>query len=505
MEFDSKPINEAKKFKTEAHSINLYHTPPFGQLTLEECEDLFRQRIEALALFERLSDVSGEERHATIASSLREIKSHVYKGNCLLNLKDPKQSKLDQFSHMLARIFCIYQPNQWEWFRSCEKKLMSYRLRHDYLISGSQLESILNSLNFDFERVQTPELVDIRREKLIGWNSRDKDNDEIFKVKFVDAIKFIARRAVSLKDGYAYLTRTEVLSVVCDAFERHLDREFNYGRQHLNLEHPQIEQLLASLELVFIDFQEKINEEEKRLKRNVNGEQMNPFKIDIDDIDDVSKVHFPPCIRYLHESLTNDHHLKHQGRLIYGTFLKSGGVDMDTAIEFWRREFTKKIANDKFERDYKYNIRHLYGKEGHKKSLSCYSCDKIINDNAPGPADKHGCPFKHFDDSHLRTMLVKHGLKEVDVESLFILRNDKDFKGACTQYYKFTKGHLPTETVRNPIHYYYESKRLETHPPGETDVQDDQDHPEAPSGDDQSKNPVQSDYADINEDMMDDF
>jgi len=41
-----------------------------------------------------------------------------------------------------------------------------------------------------------------------------------------------------------------------------------------------------------------------------------------DMIDDLARKHFPLCMRMLHSNLREDSHLKHQGRLQYGLFLK---------------------------------------------------------------------------------------------------------------------------------------------------------------------------------------
>lgn len=48
----------------------------------------------------------------------------------------------------------------------------------------------------------------------------------------------------------------------------------------------------------------------------------NGTEITADMVDDLSRKHFPVCMRNLHESLRRDRHLKHFGRLQYGLFLK---------------------------------------------------------------------------------------------------------------------------------------------------------------------------------------
>lgn len=458
--------NECKGLQEEL-SINLYKDVPFGQLTLEECEDLFRQRLEALHVLEtsRAPGVTSINAPKDVTSRLRSIKSYVYKTNCMtLNRGDKQSQRLDHYSHMLLRMFCVYRSDLWSWFKTNEKRLFLLRLRDQATsYTSSQLEAILKSFDFKFEKVVGNELSDLLQEKLII----DKNKNDIFKVRFTDALKFVANRSVALKDGYALLSRHDILSVVGDAFERHLASELVYSRQHLELEKSQVRQLMESLSLVHQDFMERIEEQNRLQRRNQSGDGKRPFAIQIEDLDHLVKNHYPPCMRYLHETLTTDHHLKHLGRLHYGAFLRSGQVDLDTAIEFWRKEFTKKIPNEKFERDYKYNIRHLYGKEGsNKNGLTCFSCDKIIT-GVVGTGEKHGCPFKHFDEQHLRTMLTKHGLKEVDIDSIVMTKNQVDAKAACTAYFKYSKDCELPDVMRNPIQFYYESRRMAARPPKE--------------------------------------
>ena len=144
-----------------------------------------------------------------------------------------------------------------------------------------------------------------------------------------------------------------------------------------------------------------------------DGEAVTPQMIDT-----LSKESFPPCMRNIHEMLRKEHHLKHYGRLYYGLFLKSIGLSLDDALNFFREEFTKKIAPEKFQKEYSYNIRYNYGKEGKKVSGAAFGCQKIINDNPPGPGDCHGCPFKHFDENNLKQMLKRHEINENDSQKV---------------------------------------------------------------------------------------
>lgn len=97
-------------------------------------------------------------------------------------------------------------------------------------------------------------------------------------------------------------------------------------------------------------------------------------------IDDLARKHFPLCMRMLHNNLREDSHLKHQGRLQYGLFLKVGlwvmlchvlnsmvqviGLSIEEAMAFWKQAFSKKTNDEKFRKEYEYNIKHSYGLVG---------------------------------------------------------------------------------------------------------------------------------------------
>ncbi|VDK28732.1 unnamed protein product [Anisakis simplex] len=95
-------------------------------------------------------------------------------------------------------------------------------------------------------------------------------------------------------------------------------------------------------------------------------------------------------MRQIHTRLRVDHHLMHSARMQYGLFLKAIGMTLEDALAFFRAEFTKKVDSDKFDKQYAYNIRHNYGKEGSRRDYKAYSCAKIILGDAPTGQQCHG-------------------------------------------------------------------------------------------------------------------
>ena len=48
------------------------------------------------------------------------------------------------------------------------------------------------------------------------------------------------------------------------------------------------------------------------------------------------------------------------------------------------------LISTQFDKQYAYNVRHSYGKEGKRANYTPYSCMKIIMSNAPTQGDHHG-------------------------------------------------------------------------------------------------------------------
>jgi len=70
------------------------------------------------------------------------------------------------------------------------------------------------------------------------------------------------------------------------------------------------------------------------------------------------------------------------------------------------------------EKEYSYNIRYNYGKEGKRVNFSAYGCTKIIG-SQPGPEDVSGCPFRHSKPQELRKLILSYGIDSNQGKNLF--------------------------------------------------------------------------------------
>ena len=165
------------------------------------------------------------------------------------------------------------------------------------------------------------------------------------------------------------------------------------------------------------------------------------------------------------------------------------GLSLDEAIVFWRKSFDR-ITDDKFNKEYRYNIRHSYGLEGKRANypakrfvgnccavihvLIMHSCQQILTSDQPGTGDSHGCPYRHFSPDNLQTALLSmyssQGLTAGDLPEIMHAVKSNHFHVACTRVFEITharqgvakgEGVGGGESVTHPNQYAARSRELE--------------------------------------------
>ncbi|XP_061646273.1 DNA primase large subunit isoform X2 [Phyllopteryx taeniolatus] len=190
--------------------------------------------------------------------------------------------------------------------------------------------------------------------------------------------------------------------------------------------------------------------------------QKNVGKISLEQIDSLSGKSFPLCMRQLHQSLRENHHLRHGGRMQYGLFLKGIGLSLEQALQFWRSEFIRgKVDADKFDKAYAYSIRHMFGKEGKRTDYTPYSCMKVIMSNPPSQGDHHGCPFRHSDPELLKQKLQFYKVSPSGVSQILDLVKGMHYQLACQKYFELTHNVEDANfSLNHPNQYFVESQKI---------------------------------------------
>jgi DNA primase large subunit len=91
---------------------------------------------------------------------------------------------------------------------------------------------------------------------------------------------------------------------------------------------------------------------------------------------------------------------------------------------------------DQFTKQYAYNVRHMYGKEGKRTNYTPYSCLKIIMSAGPGGGEHHGCPYRHNDESHLSNLLGQLRLDREDKDAMLGHVRNKGYQLACQRHFE---------------------------------------------------------------------
>ncbi|ETK83199.1 hypothetical protein, variant [Phytophthora nicotianae CJ01A1] len=280
---------------------------------------------------------------------------------------------------------------------------------------------------------------------------RGKPLPAYFKVPFTEALDLVATRRVYIEAGTAYVPFEHVVSILFAAFRANLSKELSgafrkYNRSLISKDE-RLAPVLSNLAKHHIDADYS--------STPVPGSE-NAIRPDM--IDGLAATSMPLCMRSLHKGLKLNHHLKFAGRQQYGLFLKGIGLQLDDAIAYWKQEFCKKMSVDDFNKKYAYNIRHNYGKEGKRKDYAPSNCMRIITGDPPKNGEYHGCPFRHFEQEHLRKAL--QGVSEGDKQEILSLAENHHYQIACKKYFEATHpGSDPDVLINHPNGYFEESRK----------------------------------------------
>lgn len=147
------------------------------------------------------------------------------------------------------------------------------------------------------------------------------------------------------------------------------------------------------------------------------------------------------------------------------------GLPLDEALVFWRRMYGSTMTDDKFNKEYRYNIRHSYGQEGARRNYTPKSCQQVLTQNQPGAQENHGCPFRHMAPDNLQTFLLGNypQLERGSSDMREIMDSVKSslYHVACTKLFEVThnvkrgEGLGNSESVTHPNKYTERSREIE--------------------------------------------
>ncbi|TFK42657.1 eukaryotic and archaeal DNA primase, large subunit-domain-containing protein [Crucibulum laeve] len=442
------------------HRLNFYDKAPLFDVTVEEFEICALDRLRILA---EIESSAARNRTWEELKNVTETQCGKYlplSANTAKSIRLDEQRRKDHLGHFVLRLaFCRSEDLRRRFIRA-ETTLFKVRYETD---DYKERENFLSSRDFNWIPVSDEEKNQYKDRLFHGPINDDKIKAEKFyKVKWTRVPDLVEKRRVFLKGGFAYVPGREQSSIVFQEFEVQLGKALEMTARLL----PRLDEdtrLVPVLDNLSQGFLAGVSSEWSGV---LGSDNANEIKAEM--IDDLARKHFPMCMRSLHESLRRDNHLKHFGRLQYGLFLKVLGLSVEEAIAFWRKAFSR-ITDDKFNKEYKYNIRHSYGLEGKRANYPAKSCLQILT---PGPSE-HGCPYRHYSAENLQSALLStyssQGLSSADLPEIMATVNAGHFHVACTRVFEIThascgvskgEGVGGGESVTHPNQYAARSMEL---------------------------------------------
>ncbi|KAF2500899.1 DNA primase, large subunit [Lophium mytilinum] len=390
------------------HRLNFYVVPPTAEITLEEFEVWAIGRLKVLSELEGCSFRNrSQEETTTYMTSILEKHMPLHANSSRSGILQDERKK-DHYSHFILRLAFSATEDLRRRFSRLETMLFRLRFKDDDL---KERQQFVDSLGLEWERVEEEERRELGAELSAASGLKKVDEQGWFKVDWERVPELVEQRRVFLKRGKAYVPAREQLSLVVAEFTRRLDEALELTARALPRldEDDRLAPILAHLSQSFTAPDAAYSSSDA-----VDGLSA-PTAASIDTL----SQHFPLCMQNLHQTLRANSHLKHYGRLQYSLFLKGIGLSLEECIVFWRRSF-KLITDEKFAKEYKYNIRHVYGDVGgdanrRGRGYTPYSCQKILTEALPGPGQSHGCPYRTFSTDILVSLLQKTGVNEREV------------------------------------------------------------------------------------------
>ncbi|ORY23995.1 DNA primase large subunit [Naematelia encephala] len=449
------------------YRLNFYERPPTLDITLEEFETFAIARLQVLSHIESLSHRSLP--YAQLSTAIATyLKQHLpLSSNTARNVDLDAERRKDEIGHWVLRLAFCRSPDLRARFLRSEISLFRHRFETDDVAERAQF---LRSLEFDWQLVDETEKSQYAHElrTCMPWGTKDEQfkAESWFKVPWYTVPDLVGARRVFIKAGMAYVPQSLQISLVLQAFGSRLEKALELTAKNL----PRLdedERLFPVIDHLAASFLSGLGASDYRPDGETSG-----AVVTADMVDDVARKHFPPCMRNLYERLKRDRHLKHFGRLQLGLFLKGIGLPLDEAIIFWRKMYGATMSDDKFNKEYKYNIRHSYGQEGKRANYPPKSCQQILTTNQPGTQDSHGCPFRHFSPENLQNFLISTypQIDRSSPEMRDIMDSVKTahYHVACTRVFEVTHGlkkgeglSKDGESVVHPNKYADRSRELE--------------------------------------------
>ncbi|KAG2428010.1 hypothetical protein HXX76_011996 [Chlamydomonas incerta] len=469
--------NAARKGNERMFSdLSMYSTPPSENITLEEFERLALARLSVLKEMEayRLRHANKTEKEyldklnqlkqkhmkglTSSAAAAAAAAANGVSGATATAAQREEDVRADNISHYVLRLAYCRTAELRKWFLGQECEM--FRLKFG-MYSAQEHEAFLSEHAPQYKPVPPAELESVKEDILQVMRSnletreaiaRVTENPKFYKVSWTRVPELVSQRRVLLRAGWAYVSREALAPLVVAEFRANVSKGLSeMARRWRQMFPPEEEQRLQPLVASLTN---------RSLVADYSGVATRYGDVSAANLPQIAAKHFPLCMSHLVTQLASERHLRHGGRQQLGLFLKGIGLPMEEALAFWRAMFVPRCTGEAFDKQYAYNIRHNYGREGKRTDYTAHKCTTIVGFSG-GPGDHHGCPYRRLDEPTLRAALGRLKCDDRKVEEAVAKARDGHYQLACAA--AFEGVHRVPEMdvgISAPLQYYAESRRM---------------------------------------------
>ena len=136
---------------------------------------------------------------------------------------------------------------------------------------------------------------------------------------------------------------------------------------------------------------------------------------------------------------------------------------MEDCLTYFSREFCKKgMTPEKFYKDYAYNIRHSYGKEGKRADYTPHNCVRIILTPLRGWRVPRMPSSNRSTSPQCAGILQKRDISPNDINAICESMASKNFGVACRRHFEALHPGADCDGVGNHPNAWYEASVAHT-------------------------------------------
>ncbi|OHT00544.1 Eukaryotic-type DNA primase, large subunit family protein [Tritrichomonas foetus] len=288
-------------------------------------------------------------------------------------------------------------------------------------------------------RVSNQSIIEINKKFMPDSNLRNKlissyqsnENGGVFRLEFETAFRFFNLTSLKLENGYAILTTNNVYEIAVYYFGQWLEKIITKFSSKTKF--PAIESIAHEFNIIA-----------KKDKKPL---------LTLENIEEVYKRSFPPCMFRIYESLKRSGILTFKAHLELVLFLKGCGLDYYSQLEFWKIAKNPNLVN----------LKSAFRIDDKGKDYSPHSCVTMATREFPRNVyQAQGCPFRYMARSELKIFAKKmnRGLMFAELEQVAEKVPDHP-QIACRLFFDLVhkENTFPRSGISHPVEFFNHSEK----------------------------------------------